>query len=446
MNTISKGLSLCVILVVAWGIQKAMTTPPVGMNTNDYLEFGALISEAGRASVALTFYQKAALLDETNLVARVKLLYLEGDMLRESGRPTEAMLKYKAAAVIQNADAKSRSSWFIVHSLISTSATPQIFFVGKDARFVEAAYPPAQITYSIPILSNQFLQISPALSPEVWQPGKGDGAQFDIYIDDGYTKQHPFSKYIDPKNIPADRKWHDHEIDLSPWAGQTVTLTFATDCGPNNDCRYDWAGWGEPRIVQPVAYNFLTELPNADHGGADDKQVRQDTLTIDSEPRAILFQHPSNWVTYRVTMPQQAMLHFGLGIDPAVWSPDKGDGVEYNLYVRKPDEPYVLYQVFSRYVDPKNNPEDRRWLDLLVDLSDYSGQTVDIIFEASPGPAGNANFDWGGWSNPVLVANGVAPDKQEMPTAAGTSGDKPYRGVLACQACGAFARISFHSF
>ena len=123
MNTISKGLSLCVILVVAWGIQKAMTTPPVGMNTNDYLEFGDLISEAGRASVALTFYQKAALLDETNLVARVKLLYLEGDMLRESGRPTEAMLKYKAAAVIQNADAKSRSSRFIVRSLIIISAT-----------------------------------------------------------------------------------------------------------------------------------------------------------------------------------------------------------------------------------------------------------------------------------------------------------------------------------
>jgi len=112
-----------------------------------------------------------------------------------------------------------------------------------------------------------------------------------------------------------------------------------------------------------------------------------------------------------VDVPGRAGLHadnkhpFGLGMDPAVWSPDKGDGVEYNVYVRYPDEPYKLYRVFHRYLDPKRNPGDRHWLDQVVDLSAYGGETVDVIFETLPGPAGDANFDWGGWSTPVLVAD-----------------------------------------
>ena len=121
--------------------------------------------------------------------------------------------------------------------------------------------------------------------------------------------------------------------------GSPVTLTFATGPGPNGNSDY---GWGEPRIVQPIAYNFLAELPNADRCGADEEHLRQDTLTIDYEPRAILFQHPSSRVTYRVDVPERAGLHFGLGVDPAVWSPDKGDGVEYNVYVRNPENPYKL--------------------------------------------------------------------------------------------------------
>ena len=107
-------------------------------------------------------------------------------------------------------------------------------------------------------------------------------------------------------------------------------------------------------------------------------------------------------------MPKRAGLHFGLGMDPTVWSPDKGDGVEYNVYVQRPDEPYKLYRVFQRYVNPKSNPDDRHWLDQVVDLSAYGGQTVDVIFEALPGPAGDANFDWGGWSTPVLVGDDMA--------------------------------------
>ena len=69
-------------------------------------------------------------------------------------------------------------------------------------------------------------------------------------------------------------------------------------------------------------------------------------------------------------------------MDPAVWSPEKGDGVEYNIYVCHPDEPYKLYRVFHHYLDPKNDPDDRHWQDQVVDLSAYGGQTVALVCEA----------------------------------------------------------------
>jgi hypothetical protein len=246
------------------------------------------------------------------------------------------------------------------------------------------------------------------MAPEVWRVGRGDGAQFDLYLERAGAEAHLFAEYIDPKNLPVDRRWHDGEIDLSPWAGQAITITFATGPGPNGNSDYDWAGWGEPTIVQPVAFDFLAALPSARHSAADAKHARRDRLTIDHEPRPILFLHPPAQVTYRVNVPERAGLHFGLGMDPAVWSPDKGDGVAYNLYVRLPDDATVLHRLFHHTLDPKNDPHDRHWLDRVVDLSPYGGQRVDLVFEALPGPAGDASYDWGGWSTPVLVANDMA--------------------------------------
>jgi hypothetical protein len=90
-------------------------------------------------------------------------------------------------------------------------------------------------------------------------------------------------------------------------------------------------------------------------------------------------------------------------MSPEVWSPNKGDGVEFNIYIRTKIEPNVLYRVYNRYIDPKNNLDDRRWFDETVDLSRYGGQSVEIILETLPGPNQNNNYDWSAWSNPVLI-------------------------------------------
>jgi len=59
--------------------------------------------------------------------------------------------------------------------------------------------------------------------------------------------------------------------------------------------------------------------------------------------------------------------------------------------------------LFSRYVDPKHNPTDRRWMDVRIPLQPFAGQKVQITFATLPGPAGNTENDWSAWSEPQIV-------------------------------------------
>jgi tetratricopeptide (TPR) repeat protein len=277
------------------------------------------------------------------------------------------------------------------------------FIIGGFPLGVIYQHPPYDLAYRVMIPNNSKFSFFIALAPQVWNIGKGDGVQFDIKLDDEQTQHNIFSSYIDPKNNPSQRRWTENKIDMSYWAGQAVTITFSTGCGPNANCDYDWAGWGEPRISQPVEYDFLQELPAAQFIDLGNSDVYTDTMTVNYEERPIIFQHPTSRIEYSLDLPRQSTLAFGFSMASEVWSQDKGDGVEFNIYVRKPDEPYKLYLVFRKYIDPKNNPDDRRWFDERLDLSRFGGQNVKIIFETRPGQNSNLNYDWAGWSRPVLI-------------------------------------------
>ncbi len=81
-----------------------------------------------------------------------------------------------------------------------------------------------------------------ALDPQSWGWG-GDGASFALLIN-GETV---FEQTVG--NTEVDRFWQPVIVNLSAWAGQSVTLTLVTGPGPNSDFTGDLAGWGLPRIV-----------------------------------------------------------------------------------------------------------------------------------------------------------------------------------------------------
>ena len=136
------------------------------------------------------------------------------------------------------------SQWINSSSLTINGLTKKILF----------AHAPAKIEYGMKIPVRAKLQFSIGLVPGSWSPDKGDGVLFEIYLQDDQNQKSIFSQYIDPKNRIEDRKWFDYLLDLTPYGGKEVLLTFATLPGINNsqDNNSDWSAWGDIRLTDPA--------------------------------------------------------------------------------------------------------------------------------------------------------------------------------------------------
>ena len=59
--------------------------------------------------------------------------------------------------------------------------------------------------------------------------------------------------------------------------------------------------------------------------------------------------------------------------------------------------------LFSKYIDPKNNMDDRQWFDEKISLSTFYGQKVSFIFKTTGGYEGDIDYDWSGWSRLRII-------------------------------------------
>jgi hypothetical protein len=149
-------------------------------------------------------------------------------------------------------------------------------------------------------------------------------------------------------------------------------------------------------------YDFLANAESAKITTPQPELVKfaQQEFTIKNDKRAILFEHPISEVLFSsVPIPANAVLQFGVGINPPAW--DKpGDGVTFEVTVV--DEKSDKTLIFSEYIDPKRNSRDRKWFDYNLDLRAFAGQRVGFIFRTSAGPRNDSSYDWAGWSNPQI--------------------------------------------
>ena len=75
--------------------------------------------------------------------------------------------------------------------------------------------------------------MSVGLAEEAWST-EGDGVLFRVLISaPGQRDQlEVLNRVVAPFTTPADRRWHDVEVDLSVYAGQTIHLFFNTNASP----------------------------------------------------------------------------------------------------------------------------------------------------------------------------------------------------------------------
>jgi hypothetical protein len=86
----------------------------------------------------------------------------------------------------------------------------------------------------------------------------GDGVLFRVLLaPSNLPPEEILNQSINPYGNKDDRRWHEVDLDLSEYAGETVELFFNTNSSlpvargqaPRDDHNGDLAVWGAPRVV-----------------------------------------------------------------------------------------------------------------------------------------------------------------------------------------------------
>jgi hypothetical protein len=129
-----------------------------------------------------------------------------------------------------------------------------------------------------------------------------------------------------------------------------------------------------------------------------------ENVTINGETKQAIAVQPAagTRMIFKKKIPDDGWLRVHLGLKPEVWDKE-GDGVRFMVLVsdgRASDE------LFTQDVNPFATPTDRKWIPVMVDLSAYAGEEVDIIFNTYASPPrkeGDMRNDLAVWGAPEIV-------------------------------------------
>jgi hypothetical protein len=128
-------------------------------------------------------------------------------------------------------------------------------------------------------------------------------------------------------------------------------------------------------------------------------------VTINGETKksiAIIPPVVGTRLIFKSRIPDDGWLRVSLALKQEAWT-QEGDGVRFMGLVsdgRASDE------LFVQDVNPALNPTDRKWIPLMIDLSAYAGEEVDIIFNtygSAPGKGADLRNDLAVWGAPEIV-------------------------------------------
>lgn len=124
-----------------------------------------------------------------------------------------------------------------------------------------------------------------------------------------------------------------------------------------------------------------------------------ETVVINGDRRRSLFAHPFSRVIWTVTVPDGAVLRTAAALRPDSWM-SESDGAIFRIGV---SDGTTYTNLVREVVRPQDEPSDRRWFPIEIDLSAYAGRQVQVIFNTEPGESGNAVGDACVWGLPRIV-------------------------------------------
>ena len=152
------------------------------------------------------------------------------------------------------------------------------------------------------------------------------------------------------------------------------------------------------------AVELIDRFAAADKRPAAPGVFALEDVTINNETKKSIAVTPQigTRLTFKLRVPDDGWLRVSVGLKPEAWT-QEGDGVRFMALVsdgRASDE------LFVQDVNPFVNQSDRKWIPIMVDLSAYAGEEVDVMlntYASSPGKAGDVRNDLAVWGAPEIV-------------------------------------------
>lgn len=157
---------------------------------------------------------------------------------------------------------------------------------------------------------------------------------------------------------------------LSRWSGETVVVDFVEGVSRATEAR-----------------------PSAD-------VFRVTDSTLNGVARRAIYVSTQSRLIFTETIPARGWLDVALGVREEAWTRENS-GVLFMVGVSAGGK---YEELVSLVVNPFNNPADRQWLPIKLDLSPWVGQTIQLIFNTRVShPGGTEQPHLALWGEPRLV-------------------------------------------
>jgi hypothetical protein len=124
--------------------------------------------------------------------------------------------------------------------------------------------------------------------------------------------------------------------------------------------------------------------------------------TLNGDTRRAIFTEAPSRIIWRVTLPDDGWLRVAVGMQPEAWE-QEGDGVQFRIGV---SDGRQYEPLLTQHVNPFANQGDRRWIPVMLDLSAFGGEHVELIFNTDNSPEGKGHdprWDLALWGAPEVV-------------------------------------------
>jgi hypothetical protein len=123
--------------------------------------------------------------------------------------------------------------------------------------------------------------------------------------------------------------------------------------------------------------------------------------TLNGDTRRAIYTEAPSRIIWRVTLPDDGWLRVALGMKPEAWD-QEGDGVQFRIGI---SDGRQYEPLLTQVVNPYANQGDRRWIPVMLDLSAFGGEAVEVIFNTDNSVPGkhDARADLALWGAPEVV-------------------------------------------